>query len=56
MGKAMNFKKWIIVFREEFQHYSGKIQHYCLVYFNIIIWFIFPLSHSCDHQNKFLVL
>lgn len=50
MGKAMNFKKM------DYSFQGRVIQHYCLVYFNIIIWFIFPLSHSCDHQNKFLVL
>lgn len=37
--------------------FQGRvIQYYCLVYFNIIIWFIFPLSHPCDHQSKVLVL
>lgn len=42
--------------KKDYSFQGRLIQYYCLVYFSIIIWFIFPLSHSCDHQNKFLVL
>lgn len=42
--------------KKDYSFQGRLIQYYCLVYFSIIIWFIFPLSHSYDYQNKFLVL
>lgn len=42
--------------KKDYSFQGRVIQYYYLGYFSIIIWFIFPLSHSCDHQNKFLVL